>query len=80
MKTPVRNEQGQTITFFAYRDFLDTPIEVAIEVLDYIPEGRADDGLLAAQIYLGDAWTLDGKSFELTELEREAAEEQALRE
>jgi hypothetical protein len=83
MNTPVRNEALDTISFFVSRDFQDDEIELAVEVLDYIPEhenGGCADEKRGPDVSLGNAWTVPGgKYVELTPLESEAAQEYALK-
>lgn len=66
--------------FSISRDFLDTEIEVTIQVLHYRPPGNnrgldhRDPAYDPGVLEFGEAHTLDGKTIELTELEKEAAE------
>lgn len=77
-----RNESLDTIAFSVQRDFSDDTTEVIIEVLDYQPRNQGGhwDERLGPYIELGDAYYLDGRFCQLTELEREAAEMEAIKE
>lgn len=80
MKT--RNPELPTFTFYAACDFQDDEIELEVEILSYsgVHQGGCWDEKLGPNIEIGDAWTMDGKLFELTPLQREAAAEKALKE